>query len=122
MERGKREFPVVKAQVGRLPHGPCPRAHPAPKWLFRMSLEPPLRGFPVHAPSRAVVLVVLEKPVEHVHVPHIAKGFGAGAEFGVVVGRGGRGSQKAVGHFEHERRDVPTDRPVEAFEDRAVVD
>lgn len=38
--------------------------------------EPPLRGLPLHAARGAVVLVVPEVPISHVHVAHVPKGFG----------------------------------------------
>ena len=67
------ELAIAEPKVGRLAHRAGPGAHPSPEWQLGVSLESPLGGLSIHPPSGAVVLVVTEKPIEHVHVPEVPK-------------------------------------------------
>jgi hypothetical protein len=74
-----------------------------------VAFKSPLPSLAEHSSGRAIGLVVLEKAIEHIRVAEFAKRLTARAEFDIVVGRRGGGTQKPVGHFSQEfRYDRPT--------------
>ena len=70
------ETGIVEPKIGRSAHRTRPRRNPAPERLFRVSLESPVSlgaESTLHGPHR--VLVVHEKPGQHVHMAEIAECF-----------------------------------------------
>ena len=73
------EAAVIEAKVGRPAHGASPAADPAPERHFGVALETPAVSAAHEAAARAaVVQVVLEEPVQHVHVTELPESFWTG--------------------------------------------
>ena len=101
-QRRQDVFRIIKAKIRRLAHRPRPRTNPSPERYLRMPLEAPLRSLAVHATSRAVVLVVLEEAIEHVHVAHKANSLGRSAELNEIVWRCRCRAKQSIRNLAHE--------------------
>ena len=86
-----------------------------------MAFQTPLDDLATHATGRAIVQIVLEETIKHVHVAEIAKRFAGRAEFDKVVRRSGRRCQQPILHLAHELRDFDLARAIERFEDGRLV-
>ncbi len=121
-ERRECKWAIVEPEIGRAAHCTRPAAHPPPERKFRMSLEPPtVRGAHIAAPGAAVVQVVAEEPVQHVHVAQVAQGLGGRSELDVVVRGGGCGAKQPIGKLAIELRDLRAARSVEVLQDARFV-
>ncbi|MDR0703198.1 MAG: hypothetical protein LBF61_12525 [Azoarcus sp.] len=121
-QRRQCEIAIVEAQVGRTAHGPRPRADPPPKRKLGVPLESPLVRRPHKtAPRGAVVEVVLEEPVQHIHVSEVAERLAGCAEFDVVVWRGGRRAEQPEGKPPVKLRDLLAAAAVEILKDGRFV-
>src|SRR5882762_3322541 len=86
-----------------------------------MSFEAPFDDLSISAPVRAVVLIVLEEAIEHVHVPEVAERFGRCAELDVIVRRRRRGCQQTILNLAHESGNFGAARAVKGFENRGFI-
>src|SRR3990167_10909687 len=87
---------VIESQIRRTPTGSRPGCDPSPEWNLGMAFESPLCRLAIKSSGRGIILIVFEKPIQHIHVTEFAQRFATGAKLDVIIRRGGGGCQKAV--------------------------